>query len=372
MNSEERNFELIEDYLKGKLQGDDLKAFEDAIKENQQLQNQVAVSRLANDLIIANRLQEVKTIFQEEHAANTKNLSWWKGGITGLITISIIGLMWLFFFSENENKNIQKESLLLAPGPNKDIVTAHDEDVHKNSEKKPSGKKIPGNNKKVKVKKVEPGLSESPNIIQPEKEIEILTQDSETRTIDKVSDPEITGIPETPIDAKKSENDPCAEINIQASTSVKSACKNKADGEIIISSIKGGESPYQFTITSLSDKTATSEKLKAGIYNLTITDSHGCEKTLKEISVPEKICLIDYHFNPYYAEEWTIPTNNLSGRLFVYDNAGNVYYEKQTTGYGIETWNGESMTGIITPGFYLFVIKNSDGTEVQGTITITQ
>lgn len=66
------------------------------------------------------------------------------------------------------------------------------------------------------------------------------------------------------------------------------SCNGENNGKITIVPIVNSASPYQYSLNgSVFSEDGTFTNLSAGIYNLTITDSYGCEYLLEDIQISE-------------------------------------------------------------------------------------
>lgn len=362
MREEDKTYELIEEYLNSQLSDSDRVAFEKELQTNPDLQHQLNLHKFTNELVIENRLLDVKEILLEQKSTGGKSV--WKfivGGLAGALVLTGI----LLFSQQDKTKPSKKETITNTSkpdsqismdnkAPEEQVPSEKTEDVTtKKKEKSTAPKSNASSESTISTEEHTPFDPGTINIIETEKQPEPVKEENKT-------------VPVNPAD-------PCFNTNIIANVSANSACSGEEDGAILVNGFKGGHSPYNVLVYDNHNELKSAPlSLSAGTYNVEIKDSKGCIKKYEQIVVPKKDCPKDFHFNPFIGQTWSIPVGTQDGKLVIHNDRGAVAFEKDIHAGAEEHWSGESKNGEINSGFYIFVIKYKDGSQLQGSVSIVK
>lgn len=362
MSEEDKIYLQIEEYLKGNLQGDSLSAFEQQIKESADLQRMVEASKLADELVIENRLREVGSILHETHIKSPGN-GLWKSFTLLLVVAGAAGV----FFLVNSAHSPEQKSVS-QPTANPPAVTEIREPEKEPADFRSSGSEQPQVTKSPDIQKSNPTPAiTGPAAIIPDDSLPVASAPSlaATRT-DKAPE---TRQPPAPVVPK----DPCATVVIETHVSTTPACEGEQSGAIILSEIQGGQPPYSREVLQLPGLTPRGmHDLGGGKYLVRITDRQGCIREYHDVSVKEKNCPKDYSFNPFIGEVWNIPSDESDGTLRIINHSGKPVIVRPVRAHSAESWNGYPEHGEIEPGYYIFTISYNDGRILQGSITVVR
>ncbi|SRR5258706_3680728 len=188
------NFELIDDYLRGQLEGQEKEAFEKQLQADPALQGEVALQQQLIEGIKRARITELKTMLSQVPVTGAMQVG---AGLSagqiaaGVITSAVVVTGTLFYF-EPWNKSIEKP------------VVKTEQPVIENATPKtePAEVKTPGVKAESKTVAVEPKKKEVKKASAPIKKV---------RPDIQVTDPtdELTGNP-SKAEKAKAENDPSA------------------------------------------------------------------------------------------------------------------------------------------------------------------
>lgn len=369
MSSEDQLYQEIENYLKGNLTADGKTAFEQRLAADAGLQNKVALSKLANTLVIENRLLEVKQALGDVHN-NPGKPNTWKKIILGITGVLLVGNAALFIFNSKE-KTISTQN------------TAK-QTVENISTPAPLSAPEINNSSETSLGKGKTNIANKPTITNPPSSENVIVEERKATTdslptasvqssVPIKPEPEIKEIiPVAPVQPAAVAS-PCMSIHIKAKTVTVNPCEGEENGSISISDIKNGYAPYSL---QLKDKSGTEVhsyyNLKAGNYSANITDSKGCIQEIKNIILSEKRCSKDYAFNPFTGEVWNIPISENSGTLIIHDKAGDLYLQKELNAGTQESWDGYSQQGELKAGYFIYTINYKNGTLVSGSVSIVK
>ena len=71
-------------------------------------------------------------------------------------------------------------------------------------------------------------------------------------------------------------------------------------------------------------------------------------------------------------EKWSIESYKVAGQLEIYNKGGVLQYKEHLDANSFNEWTGIGYNNQIMPGYYIFVIKYTDGTIKKGSVTIVQ
>ncbi|GAL84383.1 hypothetical protein CHU_0781 [Sporocytophaga myxococcoides] len=359
MKREGSTYSQIEDYIHGRLTTEELLAFETELSNDSDLAKRVKLHKLADDLIIENRLLEVSALIKSQ-SGNSSSVKI-KYTAISIFAATLVGFAGWFCFQNYSKK------------PSHNRYQAYQETIPEIKEAIPSkpfnDKNTPTVQKnKVKTKSNQAEISES---VTPGNKVDSLPifQMELTETEEKKS--VISIISDKNNAVEKLSLNPCEKTELRASVKTIETCEGEEQGAIKVQQINGGTEPYTYTVFDGEEiKDATS--LPSGSYKLIISDGNGCKKIFDNLIVKNKNCPKDYSFNPYIDENWEIPSMGKAGKLLIYDASGNIYFEKQVAEGDKEHWSGEGKSGEIKPGYYIFVFDRGKGGLVQGSVTIVK
>jgi len=362
------DFEIIENYLKGNLKGDELSTFERRLAADSQFSSEVEKHRKVQELILLRglletrgKLDEIRRVKSGKHHG-TGNNHWGKILLLGISAVLISGLfLWL---DKKENKP-EKESLTVRIEEKKqskeDTNSKEESPSLKSGEQKIWKEKSEGKRAPVD------SISEKPdNKVVPDPIPTPAANDSSRRV------PAVM-----PKEADQSvEQNPCKLIVIQAKIHSEESCVDKPTGKISLSSITGGSPPYKFSFNNYNFSSKdVFMNIGEGMHQVTIKDSKGCIQSF-EIEIPGKECLAEKpsKFSPDLGETWEYPVapgGNAKVRL--YDVAGRIVFETTIVNGYPTVWDGTGNHGsYIKAGAYIYQIINENGTVKEGSVTLVR
>ncbi len=163
-------------------------------------------------------------------------------------------------------------------------------------------------------------------------------------------------------------NDPPAiDVTVDGSSSKTLACYGDSTGTLNIT-VTGGFAPYTYAWTGPGGFTSTSKNisgLKAGDYNLTVTDSKGCNRIyapLDSITGPDEFTM-------------SVAINNITcfgdgdGSATITASGGTPPYEYSRLPL---IWQGSNVFSPLNPGIYNFKTRDANSCEISQTDTVTQ
>lgn len=361
-------YELIERYLQAGLSTDEMKAFEDRLRNERDFAAEFEAHKAAHALIIDQELINLKGEIRDLYAKkpgnnNFRNIA---GAVTGLMILTF-SILWLYHSGENED-------LLSGPA------------------------KVPDPEKRIENPLIEatpvpikdqdgpdPGTSKEENNFPQESHTQ---SDTVLSTRRKVVISEINSLPadelptgkpvkiNLPVFIEKKQKRDVRVNNLEVE--VTASCIHTASGSLFVNlqSLEGGFPPYSVSInsgTSFSES-GDFQLLPAGTYRLIFQDSQG---TISHTSVviPEKNCVTDTPavFNPSNGETWQVPVeSNFSGRFRVFDRSGNLRVDRVLNSNYSYLWDGTGKNQVILPmGNYRYIILDASQKMVKkGNVTL--
>ncbi|ABG58068.1 gliding motility-associated C-terminal domain-containing protein [Cytophaga hutchinsonii] len=364
MSFDAETYYKIEAYLNGELNQADVTAFEQELSANAALKAEVEKHAMANALIVEQRLLSVKNILQEEKTKDSRSIK--KYLLLALAAVIISVGVAVFIRSSNISETKQREAGDTANpaqinGQEKNAVTPVT-----SLERTEQHTAVSSDNgfHKQSIQQIE----QQRNLLE--------------RTVHTV-DTATSAVPEKkiaqPVDSKEKEiiqhttkADPCANVKIQALIKTTPTCAHTANGNILVQNIQGGTKPYTVTFSAKSTDWIRNGELAKGTYQAVVTDANNCVQEFSNIRIEEKECAIDYSFNPFIGEKWQIDKYHSDGHLEIFNKGGVLYYQTTIESQTEAEWNGSGSGNQILPGYYIFVLKYSDGTVKRGSVTIVQ
>lgn len=382
MSFQEELYDKIEAYLSGELDATEVETFEHEIAMDESLKQAVEKHKIANALIVEQRLLSVKNILHAEKIKDSTSSSYKPLGFIVLAIVSIgVGASLFMLPQKEEVRSGAKKDKLNTEVPTS-IGLENTETEHTNNNKSESKSASSDLTHEAQSRDV---IAEQNNGFQKHQiqmlenqmgltKKDITRVDSSTFVVKKQQEEAPLKINEN-IPTPKSivAVTPCSNVSIQATINVSPSCTERATGSILVQEIKGGTKPYSIILSSSNNETVHNGEIEKGMYQALITDSKGCSHTYSNISVEEKECPIDYSFNPFYGnEEWHLAPKSVAGKLEIYDKGGVLYFQKTISANTANSWSGMGIGNQVIPGYYIFVINYADGTVKRGSVTIVQ
>jgi hypothetical protein len=366
MKAAYEQYELIEQYLTGKLSGSELSAFESRLGSDTLFSEEVQAHKAVHDLVIDQGLLELKAKMKAHEAGYTGR----DGKLHIISTIVLVASLTSIGLIT---------SAPVSPAPAGIAVTVPDTNG-------PNTVAAAG-----PVIRTEPPLPVTPSSsarpVAASDTIEAMadtTQATHPRVFS--ADPAII--------SKRFRNDilfdimddillkdaipeavPCRLESSVLKFSTSESCTTSPTGTIIIdkTSLFDGTPPVEFSIDGINFTAGhTFSNLYPGTYYLSVRDAQGCTWfEAKEIIVGEKDCSErEYSFYPYKGEVWKLPVStSSSGKIEIYSRNGSLVYTSLITHGHPDHWDGTANGHPLPMGSYSFVLK-ADGKVITGYVTI--
>lgn len=371
MSFQEEIFDTIEAYLSGELDAGETAAFENRIAADDLLKAEVEKHKVANALIMEQRLLSVKNIFQEERVKDSNSGTSFKPFGFVLLAVAAIGIgtsVWM----------LNKEDVVASSSKeeNKTNQIASGTTASENKNTSEHTKHVSNSVSQSVIENADNGFHKQ-QIQQIEEHLRVdekgtLYRDTTSIGTKRETNPSVPPIASNPANKNNTSVD-AAPCFIHASVKASSSCNHEATGTIHVNMIEGGSKPYSISLSTSNNESVVNGALPKGIYNVVVSDAKGCTQTYSNIVVAEKDCPQDYSFNPFYGnEEWEIASANSEGHLELFDKGGVLYFQKTLPASSTFKWSGMGINNQIIPGYYIFVIKYADGTTRSGSVTIVQ
>ena len=375
--------ELIERYLKNQMSGSELHDFENLLKTDKglfdEVQQQKLVHQYINESSFINLKSEIRTIHQKHSEIGLTrpglNFLWiLPAGI--LITVLIV------FIIKNGTVNNEVETALMISDTNQLEVDLSGDTTNKSlhsitteiAKPEKNTTNIKDSNKTtpsfVTLKKVTDTLIKTANTKEANQILEEI-KDTLNKNIGTVKNEEEENIAlEKPFRLTTN----CSGINVTAEVLVEESCTEKPTGILHIekSSITGGESPYLFAIDSGFFKNENIfEGLSSDYYFVFIKDKNNCVSKLGAFFIDEDDCRAEYKFAPLKGEMWPVPSQNSLAVLKIFNKTGKMVFTNELVPNIQYEWDGRSISGAELPmGIYLFEIKSEKQILSWGNVTI--
>lgn len=164
---------------------------------------------------------------------------------------------------------------------------------------------------------------------------------------------------------------PCDDTKITAQVTSNNTCMDEANGEIKIhnASISGGVAPYSYALNNEESSSLTTRYtgLSEGTYEVHIKDSKGCE-IMKEVIVEARKC--KYIYSRQEDVYWQLPTNKPC-KLTIFNVSGYIVVTKEYYDGDLLQWDGFGNNGeALATGSYVYVIETIDGDKEKGELAI--
>lgn len=383
MKQEIELYELIEQYLLGKLKGEDLQKIEDRIANNAEFAAEVKKHSEFHAFIFERAMIDMKAEISKIHQYNTtgwRNLGW-RNLFSFLGAIVFIAIVFLAFNPKIKydkgliSGNFQKRSGVIAVD-SPAIATA------------PINFKTKSNKEQLytasnSVSIADTTIAENDTVYYSQEQTGLELSEIINSAV-SVSQPEIQSKTKNMAGAEKTEPQAgikavsdCDEVNIEADIFSENSCDNKANGKIKVDkqSITGGEAPYLISIDEGKNyyPDYIINNLSASKYTLFIRDANNCIGKLGSVIIKSVDCSNEYVFAPDKGEVWEIPTGDFSGDLKIYNKQGKIIYSADFKSPGDYEWDGRTNNGSELPmGAYMFILKLSNSEIIRGNVTIVR
>lgn len=373
MNNHKDIYNTIDAFLKGDLHGSELREFEAALLQNNDLALEVKKARALHNLVLQNRLLDIKQLAMQEEARlnnqklNNKRGLW--GGMLLLLTLVTIALL-VFINKETTPAKLAINNPIVEPevsnGDSLPIQNTGQLAITDTTEKH------------YRPGKIEQTTNTPKSTIDKSKINLMLSDTVPQKTTLENENIQPTFVPKEPkekttelVAGSKIENiNPCKSVQLNVQISTTATCLGSSEGKIETTNFVGGSAPYKQTLFRNGKEVHNYSELEAGNYELVVSDSKNCLQTFSA-HIAEKSCPINDYFNPNYGEVWNIPVTDKSGKLTIYSKAGTPIYQMNLKNNIQNSWNGKDKYERLEAGYYIFVIEYEDGMVLKGSVTIT-
>lgn len=360
------DFEIIENYLKGNLKGEELSSFEERLATDSQFSSEVERHKKVQELVLLKGLLETRGKLDEirrikNAKPNGSSNHWGKIFLLGISAVLIGGLfLWL---NKKENK-LEKQTLATSVENknNSNEANQSSEDLFQKpeEEKAKNRRREEKQAKNDSISEVEESKAHADPIPAPSKD--------DTTSVLPASKPKET--------SNTGEYNPCKSVSIQSKINSEESCMDKPTGKISLSSITGGTSPYKISFNNSGfSSREVFVNVGEGKHWLTIQDAKGCTQAF-EVEVSGKECFVEKpaKFSPDLGETWEYPVDpGANAKVRLYDAAGSVVFETTISGGYPKHWDGIGNNGsYIKAGAYIYQIINGNGTIKEGSVTIVR
>lgn len=372
MSGKNESSDLIERYFGGLLDQEERVRFEQKMEQDPDFRKEVELFRLSEKMIIQNRLGKVfEKIKQKEIEIKEKKpekpiiKKWWLLLLPAILIIYSVS----YFSSKVEESD--------KPVSHKIIIQSKEDPVGKTSEKpadtltKPTHKRDQEISSKktdtqfLEIKKDTSDFLSNENSDLKLKEKNLLKHQE---NIDSGNYGEDTIVQENVIPVKIN---PCEGVVINTEFNHVKPCKGERSGSISVEKISGGNPPFSFYLNNdQQNNQGFFYNLPGGKYDIEIIDAKGCKTVIDPIVLEEKTCRVDLFFSPVSGETLLLPVSDKAGVITIMNKEGNIYFQYSLQEDEHYYWNGYSEHGANETGYFPFYIKYSDGTLLQGSITI--
>ncbi len=376
MNAGEEILELIDRYFSHNLNESEKERFHLRLVQDAEFKTLVENQRLANDLILGDRLHALKSMMDEDFSSgkvrhNQKSLN--KGKLFlfgGLALIASAVMVYLLLGNEAvKQSNAVVDSVHLESSQNEDVEFAGTSSSSEEITTSIKSKMIEGDSRKLKdvAKPAEPETLESPAVVDA-----LISFDNEPEIIEKDIQDKTALLPQI-VEVR------CAVKTIQAKVKSEPACMDKEDGRLIVGKTQPSVNPVTYGISSTAGDTLWQSSnifsnLPSGSYAVCVKDGNGCLMLVKDlVEIESKECRKaqqTYSFNPAYGETITIKAD-ADGIVTIRNRAGILVFNENVSSGEDFTWDGQTLSGgISTPGLYIYSLEYKNGNSVRGEILI--
>jgi hypothetical protein len=375
-----RQTELIEEYLSGKLSGKELVEFENQIATDPSLASDLEDHKVVQELIhlrglidTKEKLDQIK-IRKQAEASKWNKIKWW-GGIATVLTIATLST-YTFISSSDSNTSIDRSyTTTSSTSTAVEVDSSHNFHHH-----------LPLVSSKTNGSK-----DTSKGGIQENQFINVLKDTTFVNVITS-EDPLVGSENPLPTEIKKDSvkkntagtpNDPCLNVVINGDIKTENTCTGVSNGKLFISNVRGGTGPYLYSLQCLTSNSVYAsgttinywDNMEAGSYRVVISDANKCSTEVLT-DIKSKYCETGKKsiFNPDLGEVWTYPLKpNANGTVRIYDSGGVLVFETTIKNNYPSNWEGRGKDGaLLNAGGYVYQILYEDGSYDQGSVTIAR
>ncbi len=356
-------YERIDLYLNHELSAEALKAFEEELSWNTELQEQLELQALTNESIVDFRLSKVKALAQS-YSEKTIRTNTYQNYLKGGLVVLLTGATTLYFLWPSA----PKESALISSKSAEPISSSVQ--VKQKGSTSTAAKQSTANAELSAAKQTEnKKIGETAPVLVDSNSHVVVATKKESLTAPLVSTKTVELKKESIV------ADPCKGILLTATAQVKASCAGKNNGTLFIDEVSGGQAPYRF---ALNDDAFSSgkwiENLSPGNYTLHIQDAKGCTTdSHKTYTIATMACPVTgkYLLSPMDGQTWKIPTEGNAAKLKIVNKAGQLIYATDIRNGESQEWDGKDQHNTYPePGAYLYLLEFLDGHIEQGYITI--
>lgn len=338
------------------LSENELTDFNQKLTNNTDFKNAFEEYELSRNFFIQKELFDVKDLLTEFKNTPPPSPNYTNYWIGGTFLFLLIGISTFFGLQKN---TVEKETVVFSP-----TIIDPTEEINNNI--------------------IDSVTLEKEIAIAPEKQEIISTPEKTISKKEIVNDePEIKNIKDIPtkiIDIKNNETNkklvsekavidessveevviakPCPTISFDVLT--KEPCKNQDNGDLQLTNVQGGTSPYVFIIESEEQKEAYFRNLTSGNYHLKIIDQKGCFVE-KDFLLKSQLCIQkDYEFSYNYQSYLEIPIQE-NGNFTILSKEGKRLVSLNLTNEDLTEWNGlDSQGNELSVGLYPIIITTNN------------
>lgn len=380
MNFDKHTYELINDFLDGKLPPEEKLAFETRLDQDIELQEELETYKLTNLVVKTAASNELRREIQSginEYDQSIKS-RWFRNGLIVLFAISLISASGIYWYTKKHSSEKKMASKHMPKSDNSEKIKQgppSEDQIIKTAEEKAENVPSP----KMKEPK-SPERAASVDTIHEPVEKNLVTSISDSLSNKQVSKKDRTdNFPARKDTVQNKTSVPelktidCSRFSLAGNPKVTAACADKNDGIVDFSDIRSTKASEKLTVSSgtgIGAEDKSFERLYSGYYTFTISNQEGCSIEL-EVYVPEKNCFPkDFIINPSAGESWAPPVESSEiYSLNIMDAQGKTVYSSERV-QNI-TWEGTDQYGSPLPaGLYVYLIKLGDQSVKSGQITI--
>lgn len=389
MKSDIAKYELIDLYLEGKLEPEEMIAFKQKMQSDPVFAEEVEAQHAANEIIIGDRLHQVKEMMEGDFRngkvrASGSNPGWWIGVAFVLALTSVI------FLNRGSMENANRTVTDKTQAPYKSA--GHETPEKGTGVEVESRDEIATGKKGLKEQALR--ANKEPSSGQAENSGPERTENHDKRLEDQKLQEKSLAAPmkkdsgavkqERESSLRREEN--CASLSAEVSFNVTDACNGKGDGKLILTEVKanGAKAPLRFALLHEGQEAQVQhahfqesyvfEGLLPGRYMLWVQEAGGCKiRVSRPAIVHETLCALPpSSFTPSYNEVFHFPVDGTTeGSIVIKDKGGNTVYQTEIRGGQPAEWDGTNIHGgICSPGVYFYILEDKKGKKIPGQVVI--
>jgi gliding motility-associated-like protein len=369
--------ELIENYLKGKLKGGELAAFEERMAKDAAFASDIADHKAVEELIFTqglldtkSKLNKIREIKSRQEKSKWTRAKWW--GVIAVV-VALVGIVLLV----NDSNEKKTSPIVVAQKHEGETIKNNDSSSLKNSGKNDAINDDSKQHKKESEQSVHipPYVMVEPQTDFPDKEVAIQPFiDNSSTIIDNKrkgadSSKVLGGGATTPI--------PCQTTTSVVTYSSEASCSDQATGRIILYNNNGSGGYFYSLDGSPYSEIKIFDNVSAGVHEVSIQDPLNCFYKL-QANVGSKFCAPAKSkiFAPGSGnnECWEYPVmKNTNCKVRIYNRTGILVHEASIHNGMPECWDGRDIHGGDLPAAaYIYQINCDDGLQLQESVTISR